>query len=90
MRRKSTFFRLPSRHRMIFTLVENSFSFPFLFIPQATIQSQKPDYGTHIHLISFVKGIETVYITLSPARNEALGTFESKGAFLDIRVVLSH
>ena len=35
---------------MISTLVENPFSFPFLFIPQATIQSQKPDYGTHIHL----------------------------------------
>jgi hypothetical protein len=50
---------------MISTLVENSFSFPFV---HTSGNDSKPKFyhGTHIHLISFVKGTETVYITFSP------------------------
>jgi hypothetical protein len=74
---------------MISTLVENSISFPFVHISG---NDSKPKFyhGTHIHLISFVKGTETVYITFLSWRNEVLRTVESGGAFLDIRVVLGH
>src|SRR5271156_4568357 len=79
---KKHFLQVTSRHRMISTLVENSFPFPFFFpTPQATIPKPKFYYGTHNHLISFVKGTETVYITFSPGEMRYLTRSKAEAHF---------
>jgi len=69
---KKHFLQATSRHRMISTLVEHSFFFPFF--PHTSGNNSKPKfyYGTHIHLISFVKRYRNCIHYFLSWRNEVL------------------